>query len=79
MNILELTMLSEEALNRVHDLAIQFIETPKDQKILEVVAALNLAFGSIVKNEMNEGMTKKAAKKLIADASELVTKFVFNP
>lgn len=80
MNVLELIMLkNEDTINRVHDLAIQFIEMPKDAdvKILEVVAALNLAFGSIVANELHDGMPKEAAQKLIADASELVTKMVF--
>lgn len=80
MNVLELIMLNEDSINRVHDLAIQFIDMPKvaDVKILEVVAALNLAFGSIVANELHDGMPKEAAQKLIADASEIVTKMAFN-
>lgn len=78
MNVLELAMLNDGALDRTQDLAERIILTPKDEYVLEVVTALAISLASIIHSEMkNDGMTKESADKLIYDHSAFVTKMVY--
>lgn len=78
MNVLELAMLKDGALDRTQDLAERIILTPKNEYVLEVITALAISLASIIHSEMkNDGMTKESADKLIYDHSAFVTKMVY--
>lgn len=78
MNVLELAMLNDGALDRTQDLANRIISVPSDENILEVVSALAITLAAIIHSEMKEdGMTKESADKLIYDHSAFVTKMVY--
>lgn len=77
MNVLELAMLNEGAVDRTHDLAQRMLSTTKGEYALEVVTALAITIAAIVKSELkDEGITPEAADKLISDTSAFVTKMV---
>lgn len=78
MNVLELAMLKDGAVDRTHDLALRILSTTKDEYSLEVVTALAITLAAIIHSEMKEdGMTKESADKLIYDHSAFVSKMVY--
>lgn len=77
MNVLELAMLKDGAVDRTQDLAQRMLSSTKDEYSLEVVTALAIVLAAIIHTEMkNDGMTKDSADKLIYDTSAFVTKMV---
>ncbi len=77
MNVLEIAMLKEGAVDRTHDLALRIISTTKDEYALEVVTALAITLAAIIHSEMkDEGMSQESANKLIGDHSAFVSKMV---
>lgn len=77
MNLIELALLKDGALDRTQDLALRMIKVPKDEYVIEVVAALAFTLASIIKGGMNDkGWTKVGAVKLVSDTSAFVNKLV---
>lgn len=78
MNIIDISLLKDGAVERVQDLALDIISSLEGTSTIEVITALQVAFGSIIQSCLKDGhFDESHAKRLIADAYEFLNKMVF--